>query len=154
IKILVLPDDASLHLIVDHGLAGERCLESDHRLNPGGGLGRAAIAPAPVVELCFSCASRLLAHLCQLFSSRVTAICTTGGQELFDHLAMPLGTCELINGLSIPLETEPGKALQNGVNGRLSGAFAIRVLDPQKHLSSATAGIKPVEQRSASSADV
>ena len=32
VEVLVLPDDAALHLVLDHGLAGERRLEADHRL--------------------------------------------------------------------------------------------------------------------------
>jgi hypothetical protein len=33
VEVLVLPGDAALHLVLDHCLAGERCLEADHRLD-------------------------------------------------------------------------------------------------------------------------
>ena len=63
VEILVLPDHAALHLVLDRGLARERRLEADHRLDAGRSLGRVAVAPAAVIELGASFAARLLAHL-------------------------------------------------------------------------------------------
>jgi hypothetical protein len=50
VEVLVLPGDAALHLVVDRGLAGERGLEADHRLDVRARFGRVAVAPAPVIE--------------------------------------------------------------------------------------------------------
>src|SRR5262245_9526354 len=59
---------------------------------------------------------------------------------------MPPGTRELIDGLAVPIEPEPGQAIEDGVDRRLRRAFAIGVLDPQQHFSAAPAGIEPVEE--------
>ena len=62
VEVGILPDDAALHLVLDHGLAGQRRLQADHRLDAGRRLGRVAVAPAPVVELGAALAPRRLAH--------------------------------------------------------------------------------------------
>ena len=37
VEVFILPYDPPLHLILDHGLARQRCFEPDHRLNSRGG---------------------------------------------------------------------------------------------------------------------
>ena len=50
---------------------------------------------------------------------------------------MARGLAELIDGLAVPIEAEPGQAIEDGVDRRLRRAFAIGVLDPQQHSSAA-----------------
>ena len=74
VEVLVLPSDPPLHLVLDHGLAGERRLEPEHGLDAGRRLGRIAVAPAPVIELGTALAARFLAHFAELFRARIAAI--------------------------------------------------------------------------------
>src|SRR5262245_58495712 len=67
---------------------------------------------------------------------------------------MPPGTRELIYGLAVPIEPEPGQAIEDGVDRRLRRPFAIGVLDPQQHFAAAPAGIEPVEERRSRPTDV
>ena len=76
VEVLVLPNDAPLHLILDHCLAGKRGLEPDHRLDPGRGFGCIAIAPTAVIELGAPLAARLLAHLREFLRRGVAKIGT------------------------------------------------------------------------------
>ena len=83
VEVLVLPDDAALHLVLDHGLARERRLEADHRLDPGRCLRRVAVAPAPVVELGPAFGARLFAHLRKFFRAGIAAIGVARRQQCF-----------------------------------------------------------------------
>ena len=64
VEVLVLPDDAALDLILDHGLAGQRRLEPDRRLDAGRRLARIAVAPAAVIELGAALARAPLSRIC------------------------------------------------------------------------------------------
>src|SRR6266498_1985466 len=74
IEVFVLPDDPPLHLIFDHGFAGQRRLEPDHRRNSGRGFRRVAVAPAAVVELGTAFTARLLAHLGEFLGRGIATI--------------------------------------------------------------------------------
>ena len=74
IEVLVLPDDAALHLIFDRSLAAERRLEPDHRLDPERCVGGIAVPPATIVELGPPFAARLLPHLHRLLGAGIAAI--------------------------------------------------------------------------------
>ena len=50
VEVLVLPGDAALDLVLDHGLAGQRRLQPDRGLDAGRRVGRIAVAPAAVVK--------------------------------------------------------------------------------------------------------
>ena len=76
------------------------------------------------------------------------------GEHLLDHLAVPLDARELVDGVAVPIEAEPGQAVEDRGNRRLGGALAVGVLDPQQHLAAVAAGVEPVEQRGAAPADV
>src|SRR5205807_2236402 len=102
-EVLILPYDASLYSILDRGLAGHRCLESDHRLDAAGSLDRAAIAPASVIELRPALAACLLAHLCQFLGRCIAAIGFVGRQQFLCYLTMARRARELINGLAVPI---------------------------------------------------
>src|SRR5205807_10074986 len=60
----------------------------------------------------------------------------------------------LVDRLSVPCETEPSQAVENGVDRRLGRALAIGVFDPQQHAAAVRARKQPVEQRGARAADV
>ena len=60
----------------------------------------------------------------------------------------------MVDGVAVPMETEPSEPIENGVDRGLSGAFAVGILDPQQHFSAAPAGIEPVEQRGPRPPDV
>jgi hypothetical protein len=154
VEILVLPDHAALDLILDDGFAGERRLEPDRRLGARRRLARIAVAPAPVIESGAAFAPRRLAHLRKLLGSSIAAIRMAGGKELFGDLAVPRRARELIDGLAVPVDAEPGEPVENGLDRRLRRALAVGVLDPQQHFSATPACVKPVEQRGARATDM
>ena len=154
VEVLVLPHHPALHLVLDHGLARERRLEPDHRLDAGRRVGRVAVAPAPVIELGAAFAARLFAHLGELFGAGIAVIGTAGGQQRLGHLAVARRARELVDRVAVPLDAEPGEPVEDGGDRRLGRALAVGVLDPQQHLAAAPAGIEPVEQRGARSADM
>ncbi len=154
VEVLVLPDDAALDLILDHGLAGLRRLEPDRRLDAGRRFARIAVAPASVIELGAALAARRLAHLRQFLGAGVAAIGVARGQQRLGDLAMPRRARELIDGLAVPVEAEPGQPVEDGVDRGLGRALAVGVLDAQQHLAAAAARIEPVEQRRARAADM
>ena len=154
VEVLVLPDDAALDLILDHGLAGERRLEPDGRLDAGGRLARIAVAPAAVIKLGAAVAPRRLAHLREFLRACVAAIGMAARKQRFDDFTVARGAGELIDRLAIPADAEPVEPVEDGVDGGLRRALAVGVLDPQQHLAAAAAGIEPVEQRGARPADM
>ena len=154
VEVFILPYDPPLHLILDHGLARQRCFEPDHRLNSRGGLGGIAIAPAAVIELGTPFAARLLAHLRELVGRGVAAIGVARFQQDLGYLAVALGARELVDGLAVPFQAQPGEPIEDGLDRSLRGALAVGVLDPQQHLPAAPAGIEPVEQRGARPPDM
>ena len=66
VEMLILPYDASLHLVLNHRLAGQRRFEPDHWFDPCRSLGGAAIAPATVIQSGAPLTARLFPHLRQL----------------------------------------------------------------------------------------
>lgn len=150
VEVLVLPDHAALHLILNHGLAGLRGPEPDRWLHAGWGLGGVAVAPQPVVKARAALGSGFLAHRREFLRSRVAAIGLAPGQQGFGNLAVARGAAVLIDDLAIPIEFEPPQPIQDCGDGRFGRPFPIGILDPQQHLAAAAARVKPVEQRGAS----
>ena len=74
VEVFVLPDDPPLHLILDHGFAGQWRLEPDHRRHSGRDFRCIAVAPAAVVELGAAFAARLLAHLSEFLGRGIATI--------------------------------------------------------------------------------
>lgn len=149
VQVLVLPDHAALHLILDHGLAGQRRLEPDHRRDAGGRFGRIAVAPQAVVEAGTALGACLLAHRGHFLQRRIAAIGLAFGKQLLGDLAVARGAAELVDDVAVPIEPEPVEPVEDGVDRRLGRAFAVGVLDPQQHLATTAACIEPVEQRGA-----
>src|SRR5262249_14748498 len=75
-------------------------------------------------------------------------------QQRLRHLAVALGARELVDGLTVPIQAEPGEPIEDGLDRSLRGALAVGVLDPQQHLPAAPAGVEPVEQRRARPPDM
>ncbi len=154
VEVLVLPDDAALHLIVDHGFAAERRFQPDRRLDAGRRLARIAVAPQAVVEFSPALGARRFAHLREFFGRGVAMIGVSGRQQLLGNLAVAGSAGELIDRVAVPFDAEPGQPVEDGVDRGLGRTLAVGVLDPQQHLAAAAAGIKPIEQRGARAADV
>ena len=156
VEVGVLPHDAALHPVLDHGLAVERRLEADHRLDAGRRILGIAVAPAAVVHASERArrarASRISAS--SLAGCAVAVVGLAGGQQLLGHLAVALSAGKLIERLAVPIELEPFEAVEDGRDRGLGGALAIGILDPQQHLAAGVAGVEPVEQRRARTADV
>ena len=146
VEVLVLPDHAALHLVLDHGLAGLRRLEADGGLHAGRRLGRIAVAPQAVIEPGAALGAGLLAHRRQFLGGGVAVIGLAAGEQLLGDFAMPRGAAELVDDVAVPIELQPFQAVENRGNGRLGRALAIGVLDPQQHLAAGFLGIEPVEQ--------
>ncbi len=151
---LVLPHHTALHPVLDHSLPGERRSQTDHRLDAGGRLGGIPVAPAPVIEPGAALAPRFLTHLIEFPLGRVAAIGLPGGKQLLRHLAVAVSARVLIDHRAVPGDAEPREPVENGVNRLLRGAFAVGVLDPQQHLTAASARVEPVEKRGPRPADV
>ena len=60
----------------------------------------------------------------------------------------------LADRLAVPVQPEPGEAVQYDRYGLIGGPRAIRVLDTQQHPAVIRPRIKPVEKRRARSADM
>ena len=115
-------------------------------VTPGGRLGRIAVAPAAVVEPRPALLPRSLAHLVELVLGGVAEIGAAGGEQSLGDLAMPRGACELIDGVAVPIDSEPVQSVEDGVDRRLGRALPIGVLDPQQDLAAPSTGVEPVEQ--------
>ena len=54
----------------------------------------------------------------------------------------------------IPLDAQPAKAVQNGLQGRRHVALLVGIVDPQHEMAAVLAGEEPIEQRRAHAANV
>ena len=151
VNLRILHDDPPLHEIVDDRLALLR------RLQPHD-IGAVALGPAvppraadperPPLRL------RRLALRGQLFLAHPAFIGMTVRQQLVGHLRMAIRIFGLEMRLTVPVQPEPGHAVEDRVDRRLSGARLVRILDPQHEAAAMMARIEPVEERSAGAADM
>src|SRR5215213_4016819 len=74
IKVLVLPHDTALDLILDHGLALERRLQTDYWLGTRWRLRQIAVTPAPVVAHGTPFALCRFAHLSEFLRTGIATI--------------------------------------------------------------------------------
>ena len=63
-------------------------------------------------------------------------------------------TGELVNGVAVPPDAEPGEPVEDRGDRGLGRALAVGILDAEQHLAAAPTRIEPVEQRGARAADV
>src|SRR5262249_2680888 len=119
VEILVLPHDAALDRVVDHGFALERRLEADGRLGAGRRLAWITVAPAAIIKTGAPFASGRVAHGLELFGGRVTVIRAAGGQQLLGRGPIMIAARRLIDRIAVPREAEPVETVGNGVEVRL-----------------------------------
>ena len=154
VEVFVLPDDAALHLILDHGFSGLGRAQANGRLDPGRGFGRIAVAPQAVVKTGAALGAGFLAHRRELFGRGVTIIGLAGRQQAFGDLAMTACAAELVDDLAVPIELEPFEAIQDRGNRCVGRSLPVGILDPEQHLAAVLARIEPVEQGRAGSSDM
>ena len=83
--------DGALHHVLDHRFALLRGFQADRRLHACRGLGRVAIAPAPVIARGAAFRDGLLSHLAEFFGRTPAAIGLAGFEELISDLRMASG---------------------------------------------------------------
>jgi hypothetical protein len=76
------------------------------------------------------------------------------GQHLARHRGVTRRTGELEGDVAVPLQPEPGQAVEDGLDGGRGGARSVGVLDAQQIFAAVMAGIEPVEERGARAADM
>ena len=154
VEVLGLEHDFALHVIVHHDLARLRRLDADDRLDPSGGLGRIAVAPAAVVARRLSGRAGLLAHLRQLFLRAVAVIGLSAIQQFLRDLGVPARTRKLHGRLAVPLQPQPRQSFENGLHGIVGRSFAVRVLDAQQKPAAGVPGKGPAKQGRPGAADM
>src|SRR6476620_3639267 len=117
IEIFVLPNDASLNLIVDDSFSSERCLEPDDRIYSGGHVIRITLAAAAAIEARAAFRPGLLAHRGEFVRSAIASVGMTCGEKLLGHLAVARRARELEDDLTVPGQAKPGQPVDNGVDG-------------------------------------
>jgi len=128
--------------------------QADRRLDAHRRLGGVAVAPAAVVAHRPPLRARFGAHLLEFLLACVAAIGVARGEHLLDDLAVALGARELADRLAVPFEPEPGEPVEDRLDRRFCGAFAVGVLDPEQEFAAQALGVEPVEQRRARAADM
>ena len=147
VELAVRHPDGTLHGILDDGLAFAGRLEADDRLDAGRRIAGIAVAPAPVIEHPATFRLGPLAHLRELFLGGVTAIGLSFVEQAMRRLDMAGATRELAHRLIVPVEPEPGEAIEDRGDRLLGGTAAVGILDPQQEAAAVVARKQPVEQR-------
>ena len=75
-------------------------------------------------------------------------------EQLLDDLLVTIKAMGLVKRTFVILESQPGHAFENGIDGFRGGALQIGVLDAQDKLTAMFAGIQPGKQGSAGTANV
>src|SRR5690606_28359679 len=97
-------------------------------------LGR-AIAPAAVIDRWAAFGAGALAHFRQLFNRGVAVIGFPLGEQLAGDFGMAIAAGELKDRLAVPIKAEPFHALENRLDRRIGGAFAIGIFDPEQEFA-------------------
>ncbi len=93
-------------------------------------------------------------HGIEFLGGGVAAIGPALGQQLFGHLAVPVGARGLVDGLAVPIEPHPFQPVQDRRDGLRRRAGAVGVFDAQQEGPAQMAGVEPVEQGRARAADM
>src|SRR5262249_2328221 len=149
----VLEDDGALHEMVDRGRAGGRRRETEGEGRAtGGGSGR---APAgPVVGGTPSRRERRLTTRVDLLRGAPAAICPALLEQPPAVLGIQGIALRLEERALVPVEAEPGEAVEILGYRRLRRALAIGVLEARDEAPGVVACEQPVEQRGARAPDV
>ncbi|OIQ70399.1 hypothetical protein GALL_479880 [mine drainage metagenome] len=151
VEILVLEGHVALHLVGDQGLALSRGPQPDHI-----GLVRVIIAVAitPGRTDHPALGAGGLALMRQFVGGHVATIGRAARQHLLHDRAVAIGAGELEHRLLVRRQAQPAEAIEDRLHRRLGGALAIGVLDAQQELAADMLGVKPVEKRGPSRANV
>ena len=76
------------------------------------------------------------------------------GEQLIGDFLMPLESRALKHRLLVPVEAEPGEAVEDDAGVLVRGAFLVGVFDAEQELAARVAGEEPVEEGGAGAADV
>jgi hypothetical protein len=88
VEVLILPNDASLDLILDDGFPRERRLEPDHRTDARRRVLWIKVAAAAVIKARAAFRPGLFAHRGQLIRAAIAPVSMPGGEQLLGHLTM------------------------------------------------------------------
>src|SRR5215831_3839880 len=91
VEIFILPCNASLHLILNDGFAGQWSLKPDHWVNTCRYVLGIAVTAAPVVEPCEALRARFFSHRGEFVGAAVTTIRVSGSEQLLGDLAVTGG---------------------------------------------------------------
>src|SRR5690606_39933876 len=95
-----------------------------------------------------------LPHLRQLFLCGEAVIGVPRSQELPCYFRMSFGPLGLVNDLVVPVDAEPGEAVDDRLYRRLRRSDPIGVLDPQSKHPAVMTCEQPVEECGSCAADV
>ena len=154
VEVLVLPRHAALNAVLHHGLALARSLQAHgvrRILRP---VLRPALTPRAIIAGRPALLHGALAHRGQFLRSRVAAVGFALLHKLKSHLTVPPRHRKLVDNLALPIEFEPFQPVDDGIDGRLRGSRAIRVLDAEQKLAACVMRVQPIEQRGAGAANV
>jgi hypothetical protein len=144
--------DVALDQVADHGGAGLRVLEADHRRRAGRRVG--PVAAAAVVARLLLARHLARAHLVELLLGAIAAV----GAALLEHLAGDRAVAVVALGLEHRLlvggEAEPLHAVEDRLDRGVGRALAVGVLDAQQEAPAVLAREQVREQRGARAADV
>ena len=159
VELLVLDRYLAHHMVADRRRAFARRLEADRRKHAGRGLGRVAVAPGAVIADRALLGLGPLAHRLQFCRRAVAAIGAASGEQTLRDLGVMRGAGELVDDVAVPLDTEPGEAVDDGLGCLRGRALAVGILDAQAEraavpLKPMVAREQPVEEGCARAADV
>ena len=76
------------------------------------------------------------------------------GEELVRDFLVPLHPSALEHGLLVPIEAEPGEAVEDDLGVLVGRALLVGVFDAEQELAAHPARVQPIEERGAGAADV
>ena len=144
----------SLHMIIDDRVTSARCFQADCGSDPRGGIGWVPVPPGAIVAPYAALILRLCPGTLQFLRCHVTAVGVAGIKQGLGHLPVAGRTLELKDGISIPVDSEPVEGIEDGLDRLPCRPLAVRVLDAQPERTVPVAGVKPVEQCRAGTANM
>ena len=155
VQRVVGPGHFALDEIGDGGLAVQRHLDADHRIDARGRLGGIPVAPAAIVDPRGTAGfPGFLAHLGEFLGRAVAPVGLALREQLLGDFAVPVGVVRLVGLVPVPIECKPAQAVENGLYGLVGGALAVGILDPQQELPAVMLREEVVEERRARPADM
>lgn len=150
----VLNRDSALDEVVDHRLAFARGLDAHDVGLAFGPRGRGSVTPFAVDAEGTALILRLLAASGEFFLRQVTAVGVAAFQHLRSNFGVTVRAGELEDRCFVASKAQPGQAVEDGVDCRLSRTGTVGVLDTKQVFPAMVPRKKPVEQRRAGAADM